>query len=153
VTSTTRWTPPRRIRPIAIALVKHAGRLLVMEGRDALPARTYYRPLGGGIELGERGEAALRRELREEINAELGAVAYAGTIENIYELEGNLGHEIVLVYTAELADRALYSIETFAMAEGTGRAIWIDVADVTSGAAWLVPDGLLTLLSPTSVVS
>jgi ADP-ribose pyrophosphatase YjhB (NUDIX family) len=117
-----------------------------MEGRNESLARTFYRPLGGGIELGERGEEAVRRELREEIGAELANVAYIATIENLYELDGQRGHEIVLVYSADLADRALYEKETFVIEEAACRAIWISVADVRSGAAWLVPEELVGLL-------
>jgi ADP-ribose pyrophosphatase YjhB (NUDIX family) len=140
------WTPPQRIRPLAIALIRSGDRLLVMEGRDESLARTFYRPLGGGIEHGERGEEAVRRELREEIGAELANVAYITTIENLYELEGRRGHEIVLVYSADLADRTLYEKETFVIEEAAGRAIWISVADARSGAAWLVPEDLVGLL-------
>ncbi|HEY1817923.1 MAG TPA: NUDIX domain-containing protein [Kofleriaceae bacterium] len=140
------WTPPQRIRALAIAIIREGDRLLVMEGRNESLARTFYRPLVGGIELGERGEEAVRRELREEIGAELTSVAYIATIENLYELEGQRGHEIVLVYSAELVDRALYERETFTIEEANGRAIWISIADARSGGVWLVPTELVALL-------
>jgi ADP-ribose pyrophosphatase YjhB (NUDIX family) len=140
------WTPPQRIRALAIAIIREGDRLLVMEGRDESLARTFYRPLGGGVEFGERAEAAVRRELREEIGAELTNVAYVAMIENLYELEGHPGHEIVFVYTAELADRALYERETFTIEEANGRAIWISIADARSGGVSLVPKELVALL-------
>ena len=103
-----RWTPPQRIRPIAVALLGPEGQLLAMEARDDVGARSFYRPLGGGIEFGERGEDALRRELREEISANLGRVTYVATIENLYEINGARGHEIVLVYDADCRSRDDY---------------------------------------------
>ena len=57
-------------------------RILVTEFREK--GRLYYRPIGGTIEFGERGEEAVRREFREEIAAELTEVRYLGTLENIY---------------------------------------------------------------------
>jgi ADP-ribose pyrophosphatase YjhB (NUDIX family) len=145
------WTPPPRIRPIAIALVMHAGRMLVMEGRDRGRDRTFYRPLGGGIEFGERGEQALRREFRVELDVELGDVRYRGMIESLYELHGHPGHELVLVYEADVTDRALYEREACEIAEGDAvvRVVWIPIADIVSGAAWLVPEALVTLIQNT----
>ena len=49
------------IRPIALAIIRDQGRILVFEGRDPLKPETFYRPLGGGIEFGERGAEALRK--------------------------------------------------------------------------------------------
>ena len=144
-----RWTPPQRIRPIALALIRHDGRLLVMEGRDDGRARGFYRPLGGGIEFGERGEDALRRELREEIDAHVARVTYVATIENLYEIHGARGHEIVLLYDAELADPALTTRDHDIYEDGlpVGRARWMPIADFRSGAAWLVPEALAPFIT------
>ena len=97
---------PERIRPIAICVCRDDQRILVTEFRTK--GRVYYRPIGGTIEFGERGEAAVRREFREEIAAELAELHYLGTLENIYTDEGRRGHEIVLVYDGRLADASLY---------------------------------------------
>jgi ADP-ribose pyrophosphatase YjhB (NUDIX family) len=136
------WTPPRRVRPIAIALIRDNERLLVSEGKSG--DRTYYRPLGGGIEFGERGEATVRRELLEEIGLELGTVRYVATIENLFELDGHPGHQIVLVYDAELPPGLEIREHYLLVEEGAApaHAIWIPIADFISGRAWLVPDGL-----------
>ena len=77
---------------------------------DRVPekGRLYYRPLGGTIEFGERGEEAVRREFREEIAADLADVRYLGMLENIFTYDGRRGHEIVLVYDGLLTDASLY---------------------------------------------
>jgi len=74
--------PEERIRPIAICVCRDADRILVAEYCEQ--GRLYYRPLGGAIEFGERGEETVRREFCEEIAADLTDVRYLGTLENIY---------------------------------------------------------------------
>ena len=57
-------------------------------------------PWGGTIEFGERSEQTAIRELREEreeIGAEIKSLRLLGTLENIFTLDGNTGHEIVMV--------------------------------------------------------
>lgn len=44
---------PQTIRPLAICVFRHAGRILVAEGTDEVKGETFYRPLGGAIEFGE----------------------------------------------------------------------------------------------------
>ena len=103
-----KWTPPDRIRAVAIALILNADRLLIFEGYDLTRQTPYYRPLGGEIEFGETGEQALRRELREEINQEISNIAYLATVENLYTLDGVPGHELMRIYSARLVDEAAY---------------------------------------------
>src|SRR5512140_1651840 len=98
---------PNRIRPLAICLFRNAGRILVFEGFDPVKQQTFYRPLGGGIEFGERAEAAVRREILEEIRAGTASLEYLFTLENIFTFNGEPGHEIVLVFDGRLADEKL----------------------------------------------
>ncbi len=77
---------PLMIRPISLAVIRHDDRILVFEGHDPSRDERFYRPLGGGIESGERAEDAVKRELREEVGAELINVRYIGTLENLFDL-------------------------------------------------------------------
>jgi ADP-ribose pyrophosphatase YjhB (NUDIX family) len=138
-----------RIRAIAIAIIRRGGSLLVFEGQHDGGARPFYRPLGGGIEFGERGGDAIVRELREEIGADLHHVRYLGTLENIFTHDGRPGHEIVLVYEAALTDPALYAREEMTATEDDGskhRVLWLNLEDCRAGRARLVPDHLLDFL-------
>ena len=91
-----------RIRPIAIGLFMHQGKMLVFEGRDALTGREFFRPLGGAIKLGESGAEALAREIREEIKQEISDITFIGLIENRFVLDGTPRHELVLVYCCQV---------------------------------------------------
>ena len=106
--------------------------------------------MGGGIEFGEFSEETIRRELKEEINAEVGDLRYLGTLENIFIFNGNRGHEIVQVYDGVLKDSGLYEQ---AEVEGTEadihdlfRAYWKRLDEFGEGQSILYPEGLLELL-------
>ncbi len=137
-----------RIRPVVHAVIRDGERILVSHGVDQ--GRSYYRSLGGGIEIGERSHEALRRELREELGVELSRVDLLGVLENIFEFEGRQHHEIVFAFDVDVANRSFYDIETHDVIEDgvvVARASWMPVADFVSGAAWLVPDGLIGLIA------
>lgn len=142
---------PNVIRPIAICVFRHNGRILVAEGYDPLKDQAFYRPLGGAIEFGETGAETIVRELAEELGAAVGELRYLGALENIFSYGGERGHEIVLVYDGAFADPALYERPWFDAAEDDGqpfRAVWIALRDCAGPAAPPVyPDGLLELLA------
>jgi len=95
-----------QIRVIAIAVIARPsdGALLVYDGYDTVKGEAYHRPLGGGIEFGETAEAAVRREIREELGQELADVALLGFLENLFVNDGKPGHQIVAVLSATLVD-------------------------------------------------
>jgi 8-oxo-dGTP pyrophosphatase MutT (NUDIX family) len=137
------------IRPIAICVCRHGDRILVAEAHDTVKGRMFYRPLGGTIEFGERGEDAVRREFREELGADLLEVRYLGMLENIFTYEGLPGHEIVLVYDGLLCDPALYDKGHLAGDEmGTPfEAVCKRLEEFGPGKPPVYPEGLLEMLA------
>ncbi|HET91400.1 MAG TPA: NUDIX domain-containing protein [Chloroflexi bacterium] len=137
-----------RIRPLALGLIWRGDELLVFEGHNHVKGETFYRPLGGGILFGEQGPEALRREFHEELGALLTDVIYLATLENIFTCNGRPGHEIVLLYEANLADPSFYESEQFEVheEEETLTARWIPLNELCSGDLFLYPDGLPQLL-------
>jgi len=143
---------PGVIRTIAICIFRDGERILVGEGYDQSKAQTFYRPLGGTIEFGERSFDTVVRELREEIGADVANLRYLGTIENIFSYEGETGHEIVRIYEGDLVDKSLYGCQTIDGHEDTPdgplpfKAVWVPIAQFVGGRSPLYPDGLLELL-------
>lgn len=135
-----------RIRPIAICLFSHRGRILAAEGYDPIKQQHFYRPLGGGIEFGERAVDTLHRELREEIDAEIKDLRYLGTLENIFTFNGEMGHEIVLVFDGVFVDTTLYEREHIAGVDvAPFTAVWKRWDEFTPQTP-VYPDGLIELL-------
>lgn len=97
----------KRIRPLALCVFRREDKIFVARGYDARKDETFYRPVGGRIEFGERGCDAVIREVREELDAEVVDVTFLGALENIFTYDGRPGHEIVLIYDGRFADPAL----------------------------------------------
>jgi 8-oxo-dGTP pyrophosphatase MutT (NUDIX family) len=136
---------PERIRPIVIGLIIYNDKLFVFEGFDRIKSETFYRPLGGSIEFGERGEVALIREFKEELDTDIINVTYLTTSENIFTYEGKPHHEIVMIYLAEFADKIFYKDKDFIGHEDNGEEMvcsWRALADFIDGDLVLYPDGL-----------
>jgi 8-oxo-dGTP pyrophosphatase MutT (NUDIX family) len=140
---------PGKVRATAICLIQHADRLLVTEYYDEIKQNTYYRPLGGGIEFGEYGSDTIARELMEEIHAQVENIHYLGTLENIFTSNGQKGHQIMLVYSGDLADQSLYDVEEIKAHEDNGqeyKAVWMAADAFRQGQEILYPDGILDLI-------
>lgn len=144
---------PGRVRALALAVIIDNDRIFVAEGHDQQSGGTFYRPLGGGIKLGEPSQQTVAREIAEEIGAELRDLHYLGTLENIFSYNGQLGHEIVLLHRAAFADPAWYGRDKIAAYEDGDLnfiAVWKPLDDFRRGLAALYPDGLLDLIDRTA---
>jgi len=106
----------------------------------------FYRLVGGGIDFGETGIEALKREVKEEINAEIKNIKYLGLIENIFNYEGKEMHEIALVYKAEFKDKEIYGKKEIKILDSRKpqKAYWLDKKIVFK--AKFYPEGLKKLI-------
>ncbi|MBI1855207.1 MAG: NUDIX hydrolase [Chloroflexi bacterium] len=137
-----------KIRPLALCVFLYQNKILVAEGHDPEKNQTFYRPLGGGIEFGERSDETVRREIMEELNAEVSDLKYLGTFENIFVFNGQPGHEIIQIYDGRLVNSGLYEqAEMFGHEAGAGefKVVWKRLDEFNQHAP-LYPDGLLELL-------
>lgn len=62
----------------------------------------YHRLIGGSVELGETLQQAIVREVDEELGARIVGLTHLGVVENIFRFNGDIGHEIVALYSGEL---------------------------------------------------
>lgn len=139
----------RHIRPIAIALIWKDASLLVAHGVEPLKGEPFFRPLGGGIEFGERASDALRREFVEEIGAELCDERFITVLENLFRYDGQQHHELVFVFEARFKDARLYERAEFAIHEQnmSTTASWQPLSELIGGETPFYPMGLKTVVS------
>lgn len=147
---------PDWIRPLALCVFRRDdGTILAAAGYDSVKDQRFYRPLGGGIDFGERAEDAARREIREELGAEVHGLQLLGTFENIFVLEGETGHELIWLYEAQFEDTTLYENDVVMADEGGSafEAHWVNTDQLATEKIPLFPDGLAEMLSsePTGV--
>lgn len=140
-----RRTPPKRIRTLGLAVLIHRDHLLCAQGYDEVKKQTFYRPLGGGVDFGERAAEAVARELREEIGREVVTGELVGVTENIFTFNGGAGHEICFEYVARFADGAEPKDLEPIVCDEHGRAFtacWLPLAEVLGGMHVVYPEGL-----------
>ena len=145
----TRWRPNPVIRPVAIGIVRRGEELLVEPVHDDAGGVLGWRPLGGGIEFGERAEDALRREFMEEAGLAIAEPTLLTVVENIYEHYGVRGHEVAFVFETAFAEAKAYEREVFGFQDGDGIACegrWVDIGCFRGGAQRLFPAGLIDRL-------
>ncbi len=136
-----------RVRPLALGIFRQGDRTFVTKGYDPVKDQVFYRPLGGGIDFGERGADTVVRELKEEIGAEVTDLRYLATFENIFTYAGKPGHEIILLYEGRFADPSWYERDVERGLEETDdpplmQGVWMRLDDFGPDAP-LYPDGLL----------
>ena len=137
------------IRPLALCVFRRDdGCILVAPGFDPVKGQRFYRPLGGGIEFGERAADAARREIREELGAEVDGLELIGSFENIFIYLGQPGHELVWLYEGRFRDPAMYARDVIEADESGSKfeAHWVALDVFVKGKAPLYPEGLLELL-------
>ena len=130
-----------------ICLIKNESReIFVSEGYDSVKKQYFYRPLGGNVEFGERSIDTLKREIREELGEDIINLKLFLILENLFQFEGSPRHEIMFVYTGNVADENFYQKkENFFITESDGvkaKAMWLSIDDCVNGKYFLVPEEL-----------
>lgn len=139
------WTNSKKIRPIALGLVKRDGKVLVSIGHDNVKGTTFYRCIGGGIEFQETSKEALKREFKEELGCSIEVEDFLGINENIFVYNGKKGHEIVLFYNVSMSDED-YKDTCHIIDEEGSDAVWVDISKQKSKELIIYPEQVVEYL-------
>ncbi|MFJ6679389.1 tetratricopeptide repeat protein [Microbacterium sp. NPDC091382] len=135
-----------RIRVIAVAIVLRDGAVLGEEYRATPERASFLRAPGGGVEPGETAEAAVRRELAEELGATVSDARLLGVVENIFDNEGRSGHEIAYVFAVRSPELdTLGDDERIQVLDGDTSVGWYRIHDLDPDAFPFYPPGALDL--------
>jgi len=134
---------PNEIRFLVLGLIKDdSDRVFLSEGYDSTKQEYFYRALGGGIEFGESSLEALKREFKEELDAEVTNIQYLTCLESIFSFNGQPGHEVIQLYQCDFADSKFYEVEALTFKEGERKKVarWVDLKKCRSGELKVVPE-------------
>ena len=126
------WTQKRsgKIRQLVIAVIKKENKVLAIPCYDSVKNEKFYRLPGGGIEFGETFEQALKREIKEEIGANIIIGKQLGVFENIFIFNGKQGHEIIIAYEAALPPEYMAQ-DKIAMIEAEFAGYFYEFTEIT----------------------
>ena len=137
------------MRVAARCLFRYQDQLLTISARDPDKPEPHYGVPGGGVKFGETSEQALRREMREELGAEIADLELCAVTEEIAEVLGQTHHEIVFLYEGRFVDPGFYARPVIPYVEGPeprAKATWMLVSVFRSGEKRLLPVRLVDML-------
>ena len=140
--------PQQRIRIRAIVLFRRGSEVLLVDHLDEIDGPVWGVP-GGGVEYGERAEDAARREALEEVGVEPAALRMLSIFENLFEYEGETGHEVCFAFEADATGTAIAAVDVVHGQESDGSPMllrWVDEEAVRSRARITWPAALPDLV-------
>jgi 8-oxo-dGTP pyrophosphatase MutT (NUDIX family) len=138
-----------KIKVKALCLFQDEGEIFVSKSYDTVKKDYFYRPIGGTTEFCEYTIDTIKREILEEMKAEIKNVTLEKIWESIFVCDGIHGHEIVFLYRADFVDKKNYERKKYTIIESNGaqvEASWIRIKEFEERKLRLVPEALLEYL-------
>jgi len=92
--------------PVAVAVLLNRHRVFMCKRGRTRPLPNQWEFPGGKVEVGEVPEAALRRELDEELGLGVRRLVLFGAYSHVYDLPEGPVHYVLLAYSASVRDAA-----------------------------------------------
>lgn len=117
---------PNHIEIILRAVIVHDDKILVCKSNDQPPI--YYLP-GGHLKMGEEMAQGLKREIREEVGAEIKNLKFLEFFENRFTHNNVYNHEINFLYQVDLKSKNPKSIKC---QEDNFSIIWLEISKLST---------------------
>ena len=141
-----------RVKAMLIVLHPDGARHLVSVNAPTVEnPQGFHRLVGGSVELGERLDDAIVRELDEELGARIHEMRHLGMMENIFRYNGELGHELVALYSGRLDPTPAEHGATLTESDGSVVPIAWRPIDDADGSMPLYPAGIQGWIDGTAV--
>jgi ADP-ribose pyrophosphatase YjhB (NUDIX family) len=101
-------------------MFQRGNKIFLFHAWDCKKEDYLYRPIGGSVEFGEYAESAIRREISEEMAAEIKNLRLFLVVENIFTCDGIDGHEIDYIFSSDFVDPAMYEEKEYLITESNG---------------------------------
>lgn len=133
------------IRPNALIIIKKDNYVLASKGVDG--DKTFYRLMGGGIEFGELSNITIKREIMEELNAEIINEKFLCIIENVFIFNSQKGHEITFLYQGDFSDKSMYDKQIIKRVDYDSEySEWVSIPEIKKGNIILYPEKAIEYL-------
>lgn len=130
-----------QIEVLALCIItRDNSEILACRGHDDVKNEDFGRILGGHVEFGETAEFALRREFKEELNAELENLRLLDVLENIFTYNGKPGHQITFLYAGNFVDSDFYKKDKMKILDADFEAVWYKISDIQNGKVKVYPE-------------
>jgi 8-oxo-dGTP pyrophosphatase MutT (NUDIX family) len=114
------------IKVKAMCLFVHEGKTLVGKHHHE-SIGDFYRVLGGMVEFYETSEAAVRREITEELGSEIENLEFLEVQENLFMYAGAERHEVDFLYKGDLVNKELYTKDSIQILDHGDSAVWLPI--------------------------
>lgn len=112
------------------AVFKCGDKILLHHGLD----KDHYTLPGGRVKDGESTITALQREMKEEMGLDTEYVRPFSFIENFFEMDGKLYHELLVTHELRFKDESIYNKKIIMPIEeeekGKIEFVWYNVEDL-----------------------
>ena len=127
------------IRPNALIIIRKGDYILASKGVDG--EKAFYRLMGGGIEFGELSNITIKREIFEELNAEIINEKFLSIIENMFDFKSQKCHEITFLYEGDFLDKSMYEKEKIQRVDFDSEySEWVSTSEIKNGNIILYPE-------------
>lgn len=135
----------KALRTTVKCLIKKNDKYLLLH--EYMEATPYLHLPGGGMDFLESFEDSIRREISEELKAEVKSYKQITALSNVFEYRGSVGHEVSIIFEVELEEQQ-HLIEGYEMKSDAtpSKVMWLSKEEIEAGPILFYPESMIPYL-------